>query len=88
MTNAETAAQAKSAIAELDKVRDIWLARPGVVGCDVGYSYEDGQRGDEIVIRVHYHHPSAGEPNIAFPTRLGDFRVIVIQANYGFASSE
>ncbi|MCA9983198.1 MAG: hypothetical protein KDE59_02845 [Anaerolineales bacterium] len=81
----ETAARVEAAIAELDKVREEWLNRPDVVGCDVGFNYANGVRSDEIVIRVHVHRSDNENAMAPFPEELSGIPVIVIPANYGFA---
>ena len=87
MKSDETVVRVEAAIAELDKVREKWLNRPDVVGCDVGYSYENGVRNDEIVIRVHVHHQEDESSAHPFPEELGGIPVIVIPATYGFADN-
>ncbi len=79
-----------AAIAQLDRVRESWLRRPGVSGLDVGYRITDGVLTDECAIRVHVERklpPDALEPGVAFSTSdepgfLGDFSIDVIEARY------
>ena len=76
----------RAAIAELDKVRDEWLRRPGVTGVDVGYRMVAGERSDELAIRVHMEQKPAA---LSFSTRgerLGEFKIDYIEANYGLAN--
>ncbi|MCB8961190.1 MAG: hypothetical protein H6651_12815 [Ardenticatenales bacterium] len=80
----------QAAIQQLDKVRELWLNRPGVTGLDVGYRLEDGHLTDELAIRVHVARKlpnSALEPGTSFSIQgdsslLGDFRIDVIEASY------
>ena len=85
MTESDIVAKA---IAALDTVRESWLSRQEVVGCDVGYNYVDGVRTDEIVLRAHVHWPADNSQPTPFPEKVGDFRVIIIEANYGFDEAE
>ena len=79
--------QVQHAIRQLDTVREAWLSRVDVVGCDVGYNYEKGQRTDEIVIRAHVHRQPDSPQDEPFPLKIGEFRVIIIEANYGLEDS-
>lgn len=75
-----------AAIAELNKVRDQWLKRPGVTAVDVGYKIKDGKLTDELAIRVHVKRklpPEALSEHEKFPKKLGRFNVDVIEAEYG-----
>ena len=76
------------AIAALDSVRESWLSRQEVVGCDVGYDYVDGVRTDEIVLRAHVHWPADQPRTNSFPEKVGEFRVIIVEANYGIDETE
>jgi hypothetical protein len=72
--------------AELRKVRDDWLGRPGVTAVDVGFRYRDGRRTDEIAVRVHVRSREAVERLPAaqhFPEQLGSVPVDIIEATYG-----
>ena len=76
----------RAAIAELDAVREDWLRRPGVTGMDVGYRLVDGERTDELAIRVHMEQKPAG---LSFSTRgerLGEFKIDYIEANYAISN--
>jgi len=84
----------EAAVTELDKVRRSWMRRPGVTGLDVGFEMKGRQRTDELAVRVHVSRkvPVAALPSKAesFGTggelsRLGDFGVDVIEADYGVA---
>ena len=84
-------AEIAEATAELDKVRQNWLNRPGVTAVDVGYKIKDGQLTDELAIRVHVQRklpPEALKEHDMFPKRLGRFSVDVIEASYGLESVE
>lgn len=70
------------AVAELDRVREDWLQRPGVTAVDVGLAVEAGRRLDELAIRVHVRKDDPGVRAV-FPERLGKFRVSFIEADYG-----
>lgn len=75
-----------AAIAELNKVREAWLKRPGVTAVDVGYRMKDGKLTDEVAIRVHVERklpPEALEEHELFPETLGGVDVDVIEATYG-----
>ena len=80
----------QAAIQQLDKVRELWLTRPGLTGLDVGYRLEEGHLTDELAIRVHVARKlpnSALEPGTSFSIQgdsslLGDFRIDVIEASY------
>ena len=71
------------AIKALDSVREEWLSRREVVGCDVGYNYVEGVRTEEIVLRAHVHWEQEPPTKSPFPSKIGDFRVVVVEANYG-----
>ena len=73
----------EQAIKALDSVREEWLSRQEVVGCDVGYNYVEGVRTDEIVLRAHVHWEQQKPDSNPFPAKIGDFRVVVVEANYG-----
>ena len=85
----------QAAVQQLDKVRELWLNRPGVTGLDVGYRQENGHLTDELAIRVHVARKlpnSALEPGFSFSVHgesslLGDFRIDVIEASYAPAAS-
>lgn len=65
-----------AAVAELDKVRADWIARPYVTGVDVGLRRE----GEGLAIRVYVEPGRAlDEP---LPDRLGRFPVEVIEARF------
>lgn len=84
-------AEIAEATAELDKVRQNWLNRPGVTAVDVGYKIKDGQLRDELAIRVHVKRklpPEALQAHEWFPKRLGRFNVDVIEASYGLEAVE
>ena len=75
-----------AALAELDKVREEWLKRPGVTAVDVGYKIKDGKLTDELAIRAHVRRKlprEALDEHNLFPERLGDFVVDIIEAEYG-----
>ena len=75
-----------AANAELKKVRDRWLRRPGVTAVDVGYKIQNGRLIDVLAIRVHVKRklsPNQLNDDELFPTRLGDFPVDIIEAEYG-----
>jgi hypothetical protein len=78
--------EVNAAVAELDRVRDEWLRRPGVTAVDVGYKIKDDEITDELAIRVHVRRklpPEALEEWERFPEQLGRFSVDVIEADYG-----
>ncbi len=84
-----------AAIAELKKVRKSWLRRPGVTGLDVGFRMRGQVMTNELAIRVHVARKvpteSLASPSEAFAesgrtTKLGDFVVDVIEADYGLSS--
>jgi hypothetical protein len=75
-----------AAVAELDKVRQNWLKRPGVTAVDVGYKIKEGKLTDELAIRVHVKRKLPRETldeHGLFPEHLGRFSVDVIEADYG-----
>jgi len=83
-----------AAIAELKKVRRSWLRRPGVTGVDVGFKMKGRELTDELAVRVHVARkiPTGALPSKAEafgesgkPTKLGDFEVDVIEAEYGLS---
>jgi hypothetical protein len=86
MRRRRTESELAAAIAELDKVRDDWLKRPGVTAVDVGYRMKDGQLTRELAIRVHVRRklpPEALSEHERFPEYLGRFGVDVVEATYG-----
>ncbi len=79
-------AELNAAIAELDKVRENWLKRPGVTEVDAGYKIKDDKLTDELAIRVHVKRKLPREAiseHELFPEHLGRFSVDVIEAEYG-----
>jgi len=71
---------------ELAKVKEDWMARPGVTAVDIGLRMKDGVLTDEVAIRVHVRRKlarSAVPEGERFPTRLGDVPIDVIEAAYG-----
>ena len=68
-----------AAVRELDRVRDSWLRRPGVVGVDVGFRLVDDRLTDQLAIRVHVR---AGHDPGPLPDALGAFPVTVVRAAY------
>ena len=77
--------EVQSAIAELDKVRDDLMQRPGVTAVDVGLRYRGGELTQELAIRVHVRRKLPAEvldEDKLLPEKLGRFRVDVIEAAY------
>ncbi len=59
--------------------------RPEVTGVDIGYKYQDGQRGEEVVLRVHLREklaPDLVEPAQLLPREIDGVPLDVIQGNY------
>lgn len=84
----------EAAVEELKKVRRSWLRRPGVTGVDVGFKMRGRQLTDELAVRVHVARkiPMSSLPSNAEAfsesgkvTKLGDFEVDVIEAEYGLS---
>ena len=74
------------AVAELDKVRNDFLRRPGVTAVDVGYKFKDGVMTDELAIRVHVKRKLPREvisQHELLPEHVGKFSVDIIEAEYG-----
>ena len=86
MSNQISQSEVDAAIAELDKVREQWLRRPGVTGVDVGFRFKDFVMTDELAIRVRVRKKlplDLLEEGEAFPERLGRFAVDVIESESG-----
>jgi hypothetical protein len=84
-------AEVNAAVAELDRVREAWLQRPGVTAVDVGFRTKDGRITKELAIRVHVRRkrpPDQLSDEERFPQRLGRFSVDVIEADYGPQTAE
>ena len=84
---AETVSEStvQDAIAELDKVRDDLMERPGVTAVDVGLRYRGGELTDELAIRVHVARKLPREALAAdqlLPEKLGRFPVDVLEVAY------
>ncbi|MHA1151475.1 MAG: hypothetical protein ACTSQ7_02215 [Alphaproteobacteria bacterium] len=59
--------------------------RPEVTGVDIGYKYKDGQRGEEVVLRVHLREKLAPElidPAQLLPSEIDGLPLDVIQGSY------
>ena len=66
----------------LERVRDEWLARRGVVAVEVGRRRRDGQPTDEVCIRVTVQEilpPDDVPDGELFPRFLGDVHVDVVE---------
>jgi endonuclease G len=62
-----------------------YMGRDNVTGIDVGYKYDNGQRTDDIVVRIHVREKipeSALEAAEVFPKEIDGVPVDVIQAIY------
>ncbi len=59
--------------------------RPDVTGVDIGYKYRDGQRGEEVVLRVHLREklaPGLIDPAQLLPRDIDGVPLDVIQGSY------
>lgn len=59
--------------------------RPEVTGVDIGYKYQNGRRGEEVVLRVHLREklaPDLVEPAQLLPRDIDGVPLDVIQGNY------
>jgi endonuclease G len=59
--------------------------RPEVTGVDIGYKYQDGRRGDEVVLRVHLREklaPGLVDPAQLLPSDIDGIPLDVIQGHY------
>lgn len=77
--------EVRAAEAELDRVRDDWLRRPGVTAVDVGYRLSGERMLDELAVRVHVERKlplDALSPEDIFPVRLGEFPVDILEVEY------
>ncbi len=74
--------QVERAKAELEPIREEWLARAGVTGIDVGFIWDGARMTDEVGIRVKVERvlELADVPEgERFPRHLGAVRVQVRQ---------
>ena len=85
----------EAAVAELGKVRNSWLRRPGVTAVDVGYKISDGKITDQLAVRVHVkrklddavlERDRESFSTSKKPGKCGDFPIDVIEADYGPAA--
>ncbi|MFD1827571.1 MULTISPECIES: hypothetical protein [Mumia] len=61
---------------------DELLSRPGVTAVDIGYKYVDGERTDEIVIRVHVAHKHDVPEDEWIPAEIEGIPTDVIEGRY------
>ncbi|MGH1564690.1 hypothetical protein [Mumia sp. DW29H23] len=61
---------------------DELLSRPGVTGVDIGYKYVDGERTDEIVIRVHVAEKRDVPEGERIPAEIEGIPTDVIERRY------
>lgn len=70
-------------IAVKQQVEDEWLGKPGVTGIEVGYKYVNGQRTDEIAVRVLVEHKSDTVPQQdRVPEAMAGIRTDVIERTF------
>ena len=87
--------QVEEAIRQLNGIRANWLRRPEVTAVDVGYKITKGELTNEVAVRVHVKRKRPVESlskheilsDSEQPTRLGNFNVDVIEAEYGPADA-
>jgi endonuclease G len=66
------------------EAREAYIEREDVTGVDIGYKYIDGQRTDDIVIRIHVEKKREFVPEAEmFPKEINGIPVDVIQGVYG-----
>ena len=70
-----------------EEAREDYIGRENVTGVDIGYKYVEGQRTDDIVVRIHvtekFSEPSLEAAGIEiFPKEIHGIPVDVIQAVY------
>ncbi len=77
--------EVQAALAELERVREALMRRPGVTAVDVGFRREGGHVVHELAIRVHVRRklpPESLTEEELLPENLGAFPVDVIEAAY------
>ncbi|ULA58113.1 MAG: hypothetical protein LZF60_20163 [Nitrospira sp.] len=74
---------------DIERVRQIktaaeddLLSRPGVTGVDVGYKFVNGQKTDEIVIRIHVADKKEVPPDQKIPDTIQGVKTDVIQKQF------
>jgi hypothetical protein len=68
-----------------DKLAAQFLNHPDVTLIDIGYAYEEGQRTDQIALRIHVHErwmKAKPEERVTFPEQVDGIPVAVMLGEY------